>query len=58
MGPNALASFGEDGFGELYLLDYSNGRILQLVPEPSSFALIAAALVPLIWIVRRRRARI
>ena len=53
VGLNALTSFGEDAFGELYLVD-GNGRILALVPEPSSVALMIAGLVSLLWLARRR----
>lgn len=39
IGTNSLSSFGEDGLGELYLVDYG-GQIYKLVPEPSAAALL------------------
>ena len=63
-GFGALSSFGEDGFGNLYIVDYgsdnllaTNGRIFAMVPEPSTFVLLAAALLALIWFSRRRSAQ-
>lgn len=60
-GIGALTSFGEDGFGNLYLVDYgsdsllaTDGRIFALVPEPSTGALFATALIILYWVSRRR----
>jgi len=62
-GFGALTSFGEDGFGNLYIVDYGSGdlvakdgRIFALVPEPSTFALLAPALIVLLWFSRRRSA--
>lgn len=54
IGPAGLASFGEDGFGELYLVDYAHGQILALVPEPSSWASLSAGLICVLWLARRR----
>lgn len=54
IGPNALSSFGEDGFGELYLVDYARGQILALVPEPSSWASMSAGLICILWLAWRR----
>jgi glucose/arabinose dehydrogenase len=63
-GIGALTSFGEDGFGNLYIVDYgsnnlraTDGRIFALVPEPSTFALFAAALIMLFWFSLRRSGR-
>jgi glucose/arabinose dehydrogenase len=49
-----ISSIDVDFMGELYVLDYSGGRILKIVPEPASMLALAlgAALV-----VRRRRSR-
>jgi hypothetical protein len=63
-GIGALTSFGEDGFGNLYIVDYgsdnlraTDGRIFALVPEPSTSVLLTAALLALFWFSRRRSAR-
>jgi glucose/arabinose dehydrogenase len=50
---SGLASFGEDGFGRLYLVGY-DGTIYAMVPEPATWAMLLAALLPGIWIARRR----
>jgi glucose/arabinose dehydrogenase len=50
----SLDSFGEDGFGNLYIIDGS-GEVFQIVPEPRTYAFMLAALAMLAWIVRRRR---
>lgn len=34
--PGRISSFAEDAAGELYLLDFSGGRVYRLVPEPVS----------------------
>lgn len=52
----SISSFGEDGFGNLYIVDYS-GRVFEIVPEPGTYAIILFALVPLAWIVRCRGGR-
>jgi glucose/arabinose dehydrogenase len=52
----SLNSFGEDGFGNLYILAGS-GQVFQIVPEPRTYAFMLAALAMLAWIVRRRRTR-
>jgi len=50
-GPNAISSFGEDGAGELYIVDI-NGEVFKIIPEPGSvLALSIAGLCAL----RRRR---
>ena len=33
------AGFGEDGFGELYVVDYSNGEVLKIVTPVSGYLL-------------------
>jgi hypothetical protein len=50
---SSLSSFGEDGFGRLYLVDYG-GSIYAMVPEPATWAMLLAALLPVVWIARRR----
>jgi hypothetical protein len=51
-GPRDLAGTLESQ-SQLYLVD-GNGRVLALVPEPSSFALMIAGVVSLLWLARRR----
>ena len=55
IGPYQLSSFGEDGLGRLYLVDISGGTIYAMVPEPATWMMLLAALLPAAWIVRRRR---
>jgi hypothetical protein len=52
-----ISSFGEDGFGELYLTDITDGEIYKLttVPEPASVAFVA--LIPLLFVTRRHARR-
>jgi glucose/arabinose dehydrogenase len=52
-GANSISSFGEDGFGELYIVDI-NGEVYKLIPEPGS-ATTALALTALCAMRRRRR---
>ncbi len=49
-----LYGFGQDQNGELYAL-FSNGNILELVPEPNA-GLLALIALPM-WILWRKRAR-
>jgi glucose/arabinose dehydrogenase len=51
---SSLSSFGEDGFGRLYLVDIGSGTIYAMVPEPATWAMLLAALIPAFWIARRR----
>jgi glucose/arabinose dehydrogenase len=51
-----LSSFGEDGFGRLYLVDIASGTIYAMVPEPATWAMLLAALLPAAWVARRHRA--
>jgi glucose/arabinose dehydrogenase len=46
-----LYGFGQDQNGELYAL-FSNGNILELVPEPNS-RLLALIALPLLWMWRK-----
>jgi glucose/arabinose dehydrogenase len=57
-----IASFGEDGFGNLYLVDFENGLIgmITAVPEPDTWAVMLAG-IALIggWVrLRARHARL
>lgn len=55
-GLSGLASFGEGGMGELYLIGL-NGTVVRMVPEPTQWALLAGGLAVVAWQARRRRAR-
>ncbi len=52
-----IASFGEDNFGNLYLVDF-DGEIFRFastaVPEPMSSSLVVLASCGAAWIIRRR----
>jgi glucose/arabinose dehydrogenase len=47
-----IASFGEDGFGELYIVNITDGQIYQIIPEPG-----AAAALGLLTVCALRRTR-
>jgi hypothetical protein len=49
-----LFGFGQNDAGELFAF-FSNGRILAIVPEPSSLTLAAFAAVALPFLLRKRR---
>jgi glucose/arabinose dehydrogenase len=49
---NNPSSFGEDAAGELYIVDYADGEIYRIIPEPSTSLLLAAAAL-----FRARRTR-
>lgn len=54
-GPLAqIASFGEGASGELYIVDYRLGKVVQVVPEPGTVLLFAAGLGLLALRARRR----
>ena len=57
-GANQLSSFGEDGFGNLYVMGI-NGDVFRIaaVPEPISGAMLVAGLALVATCVRRRSAR-
>ena len=38
-----MSSFGEDGFGRLYLVDIYSGTIYAMVPEPATWAMLLMA---------------
>ncbi len=48
-----VASFGQGAGGELYIVDYG-GKVVQVVPEPGSAALLAAG-GALLWAWRRTK---
>jgi hypothetical protein len=49
---NSITSFGEDGFGNLYMVDLS-GKVLAIVPEPSTYAILLIGIMSLAWRVAR-----
>ena len=50
-----IVAFGEDGFGEMYIVD-RGGEIYRVVPEPQ-LGMLPAGVVALAWLARRRRLR-
>ena len=52
-GLDNIASLGEDGQGRLYVIGY-NGTVVALVPEPSTFLLMAAGVWSVLLLARRR----
>lgn len=56
-GLSGIDSFGEDGFGRLYVLGI-NGTVVVLVPEPSTYAVLALGLLAIGLIARRRGGRV
>jgi glucose/arabinose dehydrogenase len=48
-----IVAFGEDGFGEMYIVD-GTGEVYRVLPEPGREA-FAAVLASLAWLARRRR---
>jgi hypothetical protein len=50
---DSITSFGEDDFGNLYVVDFS-GKVLAIVPEPNTYAMLLIALIPLAWRCRIR----
>ena len=52
------SSFGEDARGELYILDYADGEIYRVVPEPSSLVLLGLAAGGALLRPRRSRGRV
>jgi glucose/arabinose dehydrogenase len=49
-----IASFGEGASGELYIVDYRSGKVVQVVPEPGTVLLFAAGLLLLVLRARSR----
>lgn len=50
-----VASFGEDSLGNLYVVDFG-GRVMMLVPEPSTYALFAVGLLAVGFACKRGRS--
>ncbi|MEP7072894.1 MAG: PEP-CTERM sorting domain-containing protein [Nitrosospira sp.] len=51
----SISSFGEDGFGNLYLVSL-NGQVgmITAIPEPKAYAMMLAGMVLVTLFVRRR----
>jgi Glucose / Sorbosone dehydrogenase len=49
-----IASFGEGAGGEIYIVDFG-GKVVQVVPEPASVALMLAGAMLLLAVSRRQR---
>lgn len=47
-----IVAFGEDGFGEMYIVDLG-GEVYRVVPEPP-VGMLPAGIVALAWLVHRR----
>ena len=47
-----IVAFGEDGFGEMYIVDLG-GEVYRVVPEPS-VGMLPAGIAALAWLVHRR----
>jgi len=52
----SIVAFGEDGSGNLYMVDFFGGQLLQIVPEPQTYFMLLIALIPLAWRMMRRAA--
>jgi glucose/arabinose dehydrogenase len=51
-----ITSFGEDGFGNLYLVSFDGGKIgmISAIPEPGAWAMMLAGLALIsVWVRRR-----
>lgn len=55
-GLSGLASFGEDGLGQLYVVGI-NGVVVRMVPEPATWASFSAGLALLLVLSRRKPRR-
>jgi glucose/arabinose dehydrogenase len=51
------SSFGEDAAGELYIVDYSQGAVFLIIPEPGIVSLLGLAALGCLVVVRRYRRR-
>jgi Glucose / Sorbosone dehydrogenase len=51
-----IASFGEGAGGEIYIVDFG-GKVVQVVPEPASVALMLAGAMLLLAVSRRQRVQ-
>jgi glucose/arabinose dehydrogenase len=54
--PNSITSFGEDGFGNIYLVSFDGGKVgmITAIPEPGAWAMMLAGMA-LISVWARRR---
>ena len=53
-----ITSFGEDGFGNLYLVSFDGGKVgmIAAIPEPEGWAMMLAGMaVVLLWVRRRQK---
>lgn len=52
----SISSFGEDGFGNLYLVSL-NGQVgmITAIPEPKAYAMMLAGMVLITLFIRRRK---
>lgn len=52
-----IVSFGEGALGELFIVDHVSGKVVQVVPEPGTVALLAGGLLLVgLRVQRQRRA--
>ncbi len=49
-----VSSFGQGPNGELYVVDFGSGKIVQVVPEPASVVMMAMGLAVVLLRLRRR----
>jgi glucose/arabinose dehydrogenase len=52
-----ISSFGEGANGELYIVDYFNGTVVQVVPEPATMVMMVAGITGLMARLRRTKSR-
>jgi glucose/arabinose dehydrogenase len=57
--PRTIASFGEDGFGNMYIVSFDGGKIgmITAIPEPEGWAMMLAGMA-LVAVWARRREQI
>jgi hypothetical protein len=54
----SITSFGEDGFGNLYLVSFEGGKVgmIAAIPEPEGWAMMLAGLALVsVWVRRRQK---
>ncbi|HEV7929865.1 MAG TPA: PEP-CTERM sorting domain-containing protein, partial [Nitrosospira sp.] len=54
----SITSFGEDGFGNLYLVSFDGGKVgmIAAIPEPESWAMMLAGMALVsVWARRRQK---